>query len=1274
LTAGLKALSQRQGTTLFMTLLAGWAVVLSRLSGQEDLVIGTPTANRGTREIEGVIGFFVNTLALRLELSGEPSVGELLERVRERALSAQQNQDIPFEQVVEVVQPVRSLAHGPLFQVTFSWQNAPGGELELPGLTLTGAGGAQQASAKYDLSLGLGESGGRVVGGVQYATALYERGTVERYLGYLRRVLEGMAAGPERGIRELEMLPEAERRQVVEEWNVTAAVYPGDRCIHQLFEAQAERTPDAVAVVYEDQRLTYGELNGRANRLAHHLRELGVGPDARVAICLERSLEMVVGLLGVLKAGGAYVPLDPEYPQERLRYTFQDSAPMVVLTYGSLDGVLCALFAELDVPVLDLDLDSPAAKWARRPGSNPEPAEVVPEHLAYVIYTSGSTGRPKGVEVSHRNVTRLFSATDAWFGFGPQDVWTLFHSFAFDFSVWEIWGALLYGGRLVVVARDTARSPEEFYRLLCRERVTILNQTPSAFRQLAAAQSRSSEEHRLRHVIFGGEALEVPTLKPWFARNDDRRTQLINMYGITETTVHVTYRPITAADAERAGASPIGRRIPDLKMYVLDAAGDPVPVGVAGEMYVGGPGVARGYLGRPELTAERFVPDPFTHAPGVRLYRTGDVGRWLPDGTIEYLGRNDHQVKVRGFRIELGEIEAHLAEHPEVREAVVLAREDGAGERRLVAYCVGEGQVDPEALRRHLLERLPEHMVPAAYVPLEALPLTPSGKLDRRALPAPGGEAYARRGYEAPLGEVEEALAQIWAELLGVERVGRHDHFFELGGHSLLGITLIERMRQQGLHADVRALFTTPVLAELARAVGGNSHEVEVPANGIPEGCERIRPEMLPLVELSQAEVDRIVAEVPGGVGNVQDIYPVAPLQEGILFHHLMSHEGDPYLVSSLAAFDSRERLERYLAALQAVIDRHDILRTAVAWEGLREPVQVVWRRVELPVEEVRLDADGGDTAEQLWRWYDPRRYRMDMRRAPLLRVCIAEDPERRRWLMLLLMHHLTGDHESLEVLRHEISAHLQGRASELPSPLPFRNYVAQARLGVRREEHEAFFRGMLEDVAEPTAPYGLLDVWGEGHGIEEARLRVGCDVGARLHTRARAVGVSAASLCHLAWAQVLARLTGRWDVVFGTVLFGRMQGGTGSDRVMGPFINTLPVRIEVGTEAVEAAVRRTHVLLAELLRHEHASLALAQRCSGVPAPTPLFTSLLNYRHGTRSRRFPDPGRPADGTGWVQAEERTNYPVHLAVSDYGEEVLLTAQVVAPVNAARVSPA
>ncbi|HEX8697018.1 MAG TPA: amino acid adenylation domain-containing protein, partial [Longimicrobium sp.] len=1251
LAAGLRTLSRRQGTTLFMTLLAGWATVLGRLSGQDDVVVGTPAANRGRREIEGLIGFFVNPLAVRVDLSGSPTVAELLGRVKARSLGAQQNQDIPFEQVVERVRPVRSLAHTPLFQVLFTWQNAPGGSLELPGLELAPVPGASRETAKFDLSLSLAEAGGRIVGSVTYATALFEAATVERHVGYLRRVLEAMAADELRRVDALPLLPDAERRRVLEEWNATDAEYPREACLHELFEAQVRRTPGAAAVVHAGQALTYAELNARANRLAHHLRALGVGPDARVALCVERGLDMMVGLLAVLKAGGAYVPLDPAYPPDRLRHMLTDSAPVALLTRRALAG----RFGELRAPVVALDADARA--WASLPGADPDRAGLTPEHLAYVIYTSGSTGRAKGVLLEHRNAVNFVSWARAAFAEGDLARTLFSTSLNFDLAVFECFVPLSVGAtvHLAADALELVTHPAP---------VTLVNTVPSAMKALVEA---GGVPPSARVVNLAGEPLKRALVEAIFAGTQVER--VCNLYGPSETTTYSTW---VAMRREEGFAAHIGRPLANTRVYVLDAAGEPVPVGVAGELYIGGAGVARGYLDRPELTAERFVADPFGAEPGARLYRTGDLARWRADGTLEFLGRNDFQVKIRGFRVEPGEVEARLAEHPEVREAVVLAREDAPGEKRLVAYYVGEA-VGAEALRAHLAAKLPEHMVPAAYVRLEALPLTPNGKVDRKALPAPEGDAYVRRGWEAPASETEAALAELWTELLGVERVGRHDNFFELGGHSLLAVRLIQRMRRRGLHAEVGALFTTPTLAELAGAVGRESLEAEVPPNRIPTPCDVITPEMLPLVELSQAEVDAVAAGVEGGAANVQDVYPLAPLQEGMLFHHTMTGEGDPYVLPVLSAFDRRERLDAYLAALQAVIDRHDVLRTSVAWEGLREPVQVVWRRARLRVEEVELDPAAGDAAQQLYARFDPRRHRLDLHRAPLMRVCVARDAARERWLLLVLQHHLVSDHTTGDMVQEEVEAHLAGRADALPAPLPFRNYVAQTRLGASRAGHEAYFRALLGDVDEPTAPFGLLDAWGDGSGIADARLPVDAALAARLRERARALGVSAASVCHLAWALLLARVSGRADVVSGTVLFGRMRGGEGSDRALGPFINTLPVRVRVGADGVEAGVRAMHRQLAELLRHEHASLALAQRCSGVAAPAPLFTAVFSYRHsragGAAGAARPD-GAP-EGMQRLGGSERTNYPVTVYVDDRGEGFGLKAQVPASVGPERV---
>ncbi|WP_338910436.1 non-ribosomal peptide synthase/polyketide synthase [Mycetohabitans rhizoxinica] len=1255
-TRALRRVSQAQGATLFMTVLAAWSAVLARLSGQDDLVIGTPSANRHHRQIEPLIGFFVNTLALRVDVSGEPSAAQLIERVRRTTLEAQAHQDLPFEQVVEIVQPPRRLEHTPLFQVMFAWQNNETEAWQLPSLEVTSAPLAYDV-VKFDLELHLQEAEGEIAGSLGYATALFDRATIERHVGYVQTMLQAMAADEPHLVTRVELLTPAERTLLLETWNATQQEYPAHRCIHQLFEAQVERTPEATALVYEDQALSYAELNARANRLAHQLTELGVQPDARVAICVQRSPAMVVGLLAILKAGGGYVPLDPTYAGERPAHIVQDAAPEIVLADAAGRAALGDA-ALADRTVLDPN------RLPEQPETNPSVPVLTPRHLAYVIYTSGSTGMPKGVMVEHAQVVRLFEATQPWYHFDENDIWCLFHSFAFDFSVWELWGALRHGGKLIIVPHQMARSPQDFHRLVCEQGVTVLNQTPSAFKAWIASQAQSPLRDQLRYVIFGGEALEPSILQAWYATRTEQGPQLVNMYGITETTVHVTYRPLRPEDSTQGG-SPIGVRIPDLKLYLLDAYQQPVPLGAVGELYIGGAGVARGYLNRPELTAERFVRDPFSAEPDARMYKTGDLARYLPDGNLEFLGRNDHQVKIRGFRIELGEIEACLAQHAQVHDSVVLAMGKGQA-KRLVAYVVAEPD-DALAgnLRTHVSAALPEYMVPSAFVRLDALPLTPNGKLDRRALPAPDGQAFAHQAYEAPQGEVEAALAEIWAELLGVERISRHDSFFALGGHSLLAVQLIERLRRRGLRLSVRALFDTPVLSALAQSLSQH-REVAVPPNRITPETSALTPDLLPLIELTQAEIDRIVEQVPGGVANIQDIYALSPLQDGILFHHLLATEGDPYLAIAQLAFDTRARLEQYLDAVQQVVNRHDILRTAFVWEGLSKPAQVVWRHAPLSVTEITLEAKDGPIAEQLVQRFDPRHTRLDLRQAPLLRCAIAQDTDG-RWLMVQLQHHLIDDVSSLKIMHAEVRAFIEGKGETLPAPQPFRNLIAQARLGVSQAAHERFFTEQLADIEEPTLPFGLSQVHCDGAQVREVHRMLPQALNDRLRAHAKRLSVSLASLCHLTWAQVLARASGQRRVVFGTVLFGRMQAGSSADSAMGLFINTLPLRVDLAG-SVESAVRATHARLAALLEHEHASLALAQRCSRVPAGTPLFSALLNYRHNALST---DEHSMLPGVEWLSAEERTNYPLMLSVEDFGHALGLTAQVVASLDPDRV---
>ncbi|MWV46109.1 amino acid adenylation domain-containing protein [Paenibacillus sp. HJL G12] len=836
-------LARRHRASLFMVLQAALAVLLTRLGGGNDIPTGAPISGRNDDSLEDLIGLFINTLVIRIDTSGNPGFDELLSSVREVSLAAYEHQDVPFERLVEVLNPVRSRARHPLFQIMMVLQNTPDAVLELQGTT-SSLGIQSAGTAKFDLTWewnerrnGSGSPDG-LDGILEFSMDLFARSTIEALALRYVRVLECIVSEPSKPIGKIDILLPEERRDIVLEWNPkTEGVIPAT--LPELFEAQVIRSPQAVAIVHEGVALNYEQLNMRANRLAHLLMAQGVGPEQIVALALPRSIEMVVGVLAVLKAGGAYLPLDPDYPAERLAYMLEDAGPVCIVTDMNTEDKLPDAGY---VPRIVLDGQGVIQQLRDCPEFNPvhdeQGCKRSPLNPAYIIYTSGSTGRPKGVLIPHQNVVRLFSATKGWFHFHDNDVWTLFHSYAFDFSVWEIWGALLHGGRLVIVPHAVSRSPEEFLALLAQEGVTVLNQTPSAFYQLMQADKELPELGQalsLRYVVFGGEALELGRLRGWYERHPDDAPRLINMYGITETTVHVSYKELNRGSDVPGASSLIGGSIPDLAVYVLDDELQPVPYGVTGEMYVSGGGLARGYWGRPGLTAERFIANPFG-PPGSRMYRTGDLAKRLPDGSLDYLGRADHQVKIRGFRIELGEIEAVLASYSGVSQAAVIVREDNPGDKRLAAYVVPEHNANWELseLRRHVASRLPDYMVPSAIILMDVMPLTPNGKLDRKALPAP--EIMLAIDGRNPRTPREEVLCDLFAEVLGVRRIGIDDSFFELGGHSLLAVRLISRIREAlGREISIAALFEAPTVAALAemleldRDCGNNALQVLLP-------------------------------------------------------------------------------------------------------------------------------------------------------------------------------------------------------------------------------------------------------------------------------------------------------------------------------------------------------------------------------------------------------------------------------------------------------------
>ena len=945
--AALQAFNAASGATDFMTLLSAFSVLLYHYARQQDFCLAYPIANRNRPETARLIGLFLNTLVYRARIDPAASFADLVQTTRAESLAAYDNQDMPFEKVVDALCRSRDLNRTPLVQVMFVLQNTPGSELALKDLRSS----PQQidtASAKFDLTLTIRERAGQLTGSFEYASDLFEASFIAAMGQHFCTLLAQLLAAPQQAMGQHGMIDGASyvaslpARPAPYSLPTPSAVQASLPCLHQMFEAQVALDPQRIALVHEGTTLSYAELNARANQLARHLRQHGIGPDTLVPICVNRSPEMLIGMFAILKAGAAYLPLDPAYPRERLEFMLADARATILLTEAALLPELPACDG-LTLFCLDRD-QAQLAHYA----STDLPCEISSANLAYCIFTSGSTGRPKGTLITHANVSRLFAVSQRLYGFNANDVWTLFHSFAFDFSVWEIFGALCYGGKLVIVPYLVSRSSDDFYDLLCREGVTVLNQTPSAFKQLTSVVFRDAELKpglALRVVIFGGEALNPAALRPWFALPAAQQPALVNMYGITETTVHVTHKVIDAVALDGSG-SPIGVALDDLEIYILDAHLNPLPHGVFGEMFVGGAGLARGYLHRPDLSAERFVPNPFSPLPGQRMYKTGDLARYLANGEIEFLGRIDRQIKLRGFRIELGEIEACLTRMPTLEEAVVSIVGADEGDARLVAWVVFApgASIDSGEIKFHLKQHLPAFMIPAEIMPLAAFPLTSNGKIDMARLPAPSlAVRDASNRYVAPVGEQEEALAAIWEQVLKLDMVGTEDNFFAIGGDSIRAVQVVRLANARGMATHISQLFQHQNVAGMARAIAAQTRSeqaaIATPPWKLPGAALRLAPEFADLAPFA---------------------YPLSGMQKVMIREyrkHQASGLGIYHVQQSLRLRRAAASHGAMLAALTALVAAHPAFRTVFVNDAAGVLVQAI--RPQAPFELVRHDLTG---------------------------------------------------------------------------------------------------------------------------------------------------------------------------------------------------------------------------------------------------------------------------------------------------------------------------
>ena len=1285
--AQLKTIANDYQVTLNTLLQGAWAQTLARYSQQENIVFGITVAGRSIdlSGIENMVGLFINTLPLKIEVQSEENLGHWLQALQQNNLSVRD-----FEQTsLALIQQWSDVEDQPLFNSIFVYENTPMDKaLDLDKLEFSVEEAQNRSNLNYPLTVTVLPKDNLHLE-LTYRCSDFDEQSVTAMLAYFRQLLVNLCQLPStQQIRLIDIEPSLNGSEThgadVAQLNTASAsanlktsaligetAQPFALAPHlftEVFTQLVKQQPNANAVTFGQETLSYAELNEQSNRLAHYLlSQYEIKPDTLVGLCMTPCVDMVVAILAILKSGAAYVPLDPNYPTARLQYMINDAELNVIVSQKAL--ATHDIFVQAPDKLVAIDCAKFKQILAKIPFDIAPDVSIKADHLAYVIYTSGTTGQPKGVMVEHQQLSNFLTNVAKRYHITPQDKILQFSTINFDISIEECFGALCSGAELIIRDQDCVSDPVKFFAFCQQHEISVIS-LPTAFWHQLVSYPHQQIAQCLRLVIVGGEALQVNLVNHWF--NNFNGPELVNTYGPTEATVTASgYHLNHSYDEE--GEIPIGQANLNTELYILDKQLRQVPQGVIGELYIGGQSVARGYLNKAELTELSFVQSPFNTKQ--RLYRTGDLVRLNHNQQIEFNGRIDDQVKIRGYRIELAEIETVIQKQPNIKQCLVLAWQKENGDKALAAYFTAKEPQDIKVLRQQISEQLADYMIPAVIIELDELPLTGNGKVNKKALPNP--ESYSStetiNNYVAATNKHEQLVIDCWKAVLGIEQIGIHDNFFSLGGHSLLVIQVLAALRKRNIIIDATQLFKTPTPKTLAVAISElavqNIKIQEVTGGLIPNNCEQITNEMLPLLTLEQQQIDSIVNKVPQGIDNIQDIYPLAPLQEGILFHHMLSPQNDPYIVKALLEISNGNIFERFIAGLNFVIQRHDILRTSILWRQLDKPVQLVNRKAVVSIEWLDFDDELSKTDHDIFQcMMDFHAQRcsetevpvIDLEASPLLKLHVAKDPNTGKHAVMFIEHHIISDHISVDIIIKELTAFLTNNTDALKPSVPYRHFVSHA-LQHNHQDAQQYFSQQLGHIEHATLPYQLANVQGGAGDIAHYKFKLCNELAATIRTICKHHQSSSASFFHSAWALVIARASAKNEVVFGTVMSGRLQNIADADAMLGLFINTLPIKLNLAKLNASQLLAYTRENLQGLIPYEQSSLAMAQRCSKLSGEQPLFSALLNYRHSKAIGQSSNDGILA-GIKLLNVTEPSNYPFTLSVDDYGDEFSLTLEI------------